>query len=262
MTNTTSKQANVEALARLIAPEAFKAFDDDYRLNQSAPSFMQLQSIGSMNAARAKAAEFLSALSPPMTNDAPAQASVEAVIDQASRLMAAGWRGNPNMSGDDRDFMSPSMRRKHDDKVREVVEFVLAALSPPPTVGAEDEAGAGMAEMAEIARIVSEWRHGPMLSPEALRQIAAYTRPSPSAVEVKGLVWNEYETEGEIDRWDAETALGTFYEISTEFDGYHIAHDHTHWTARLDTPDAAKAAAQADYEQRVRSCISSEKGGV
>jgi hypothetical protein len=58
---------------------------------------------------------------------------------------------------------------------------VPLTLSPPPTVGAEDDAGAGMAEMAEIARIVSEWRHGPMLSPEALRQIAVYTRPSPSA---------------------------------------------------------------------------------
>lgn len=37
----------------------------------------------------------------------------------------------------------------------------------------EDMAGAGMVEMAEIARIVSEWRHGPMLSLEALKQIAA-----------------------------------------------------------------------------------------
>ncbi|MFC5423262.1 hypothetical protein ACFPOB_27330 [Bosea eneae] len=57
---------------------------------------------------------------------------VEAVIDQASRLMAAGWRGNPNMSGDDRDFMPPSMRRKHDDKVRTVVEYVIAALAASP----------------------------------------------------------------------------------------------------------------------------------
>ncbi|PZR89772.1 MAG: hypothetical protein DI537_20425 [Stutzerimonas stutzeri] len=66
---------------------------------------------------------------------------VEAVIDQASRLMAAGWRGNPNMSGDDRDFMPPSMRRKHDDKVRTVVEYVIAALAaspaPAPASGVE-----------------------------------------------------------------------------------------------------------------------------
>ncbi|WP_089177185.1 hypothetical protein [Bosea sp. AS-1] len=52
----------------------------------------------------------------------------EGLIDQTSRLLAAGWRGNPNMSGDDRDFMTPSMRRRHDDKARSVVEFVAASL--------------------------------------------------------------------------------------------------------------------------------------
>lgn len=71
---------------------------------------------------------------PPATPVQPT-ASVEKVIDQASRMMAAGWRGNPNMSGDDRDFMTPSMRRRHDDKVRQVVEFVIASLTPAPPQG-------------------------------------------------------------------------------------------------------------------------------
>jgi hypothetical protein len=65
---------------------------------------------------------------------------LDAVIDQASRLMAAGWRGNPNMSGDDRDFMTPSMRRRHDDKTRDIVEFVLAATGwQPLSTVPEDE---------------------------------------------------------------------------------------------------------------------------
>lgn len=74
-------------------------------------------------------------------------------------------------------------------------------------------------------------------------------------VAVKPLVWNEYETEGEVDRWDAETALGSFYEISTEFDGYSVSNDHVHSDQRFDTPDEAKAFAQSDYETRIRSAL-------
>jgi hypothetical protein len=59
--------------------------------------------------------------------------NLDEIIDQASRLMAAGWRGNPHMSGDDRNFMSPSMRMRHDDKARAVVEFILQALRPGST---------------------------------------------------------------------------------------------------------------------------------
>ncbi|WP_089177179.1 hypothetical protein [Bosea sp. AS-1] len=98
-----------------------------------------------------------------------------------------------------------------------------------------------------------------------VRQTPLYAHPAPAAVEsaqgVKALEWDEYETEGEVDRWDAETALGTFYEISTQFDGYHVAHDCTHLAARFDTLDQAKAAAQADYEARIRACLATDKEG-
>lgn len=59
------------------------------------------------------------------------------------------------------------------------------------------EPGAGMAEMAEIARIVGEWRNGPMLSPEALRQIAA-ALAAPAAT-------------GGAEFWVAYTPAGAFY---------------------------------------------------
>lgn len=50
------------------------------------------------------------------------------LIDQVSRGLAAGWRGNPNMSGDDRDFMHPSMRRRHDEKSADACEFIALAI--------------------------------------------------------------------------------------------------------------------------------------
>lgn len=93
-----------------------------------------------------------------------------------------------------------------------------------------------------------------------LRELAASIAPPPEpalagGVRVKALVWNEYETEGEIDRWDAETALGSFYEISSEFDGYSVSHDQLHKAQRFYTPDEAKAFAQADYESRIRASL-------
>lgn len=50
------------------------------------------------------------------------------LIDQVSRGLAAGWRGNPNMSGDDRDFMPPSMRRRHNEKSADACEFIALAI--------------------------------------------------------------------------------------------------------------------------------------
>jgi hypothetical protein len=53
-----------EEIARLIAPAAFKAFDDDYRPGQNAPTFTQMQSIGSMNKARDTARAVLALFAP------------------------------------------------------------------------------------------------------------------------------------------------------------------------------------------------------
>lgn len=44
------------------------------------------------------------------------------LLDRASRRMAAGWRGNPHISGDDRNFMHEFMRRRHDEKVRAALQ--------------------------------------------------------------------------------------------------------------------------------------------
>lgn len=50
------------------------------------------------------------------------------LVDQVSRVLAAGWRGNPNMSGDDRDFMPGPMRRRHDDRTATACEYIATAI--------------------------------------------------------------------------------------------------------------------------------------
>jgi hypothetical protein len=54
---------------------------------------------------------------------------VKSMADVASRIAALGWRGNPNMSGDDRDFMGPMQRRRHDERIAEALDYVAAALA-------------------------------------------------------------------------------------------------------------------------------------
>ena len=52
----------------------------------------------------------------------------EDCADLIGRIMAAGWRGNPHMSGDDRNFMNGSQRRKHDDQSLAAAEHTAAAI--------------------------------------------------------------------------------------------------------------------------------------
>ena len=57
--------------------------------------------------------------------------AAEAILAQADtigRIMAAGWRGNPHMSGDDRNFMHAAQRRRHDDQCRTLAEHLAATL--------------------------------------------------------------------------------------------------------------------------------------
>ena len=56
-------------------------------------------------------------------------AKVKSMAEVASRIAALGWRGNPNMSGDDRDFMGPMQRRRHDERIAEALDYVAAALA-------------------------------------------------------------------------------------------------------------------------------------
>jgi hypothetical protein len=55
----------------------------------------------------------------------------------------------------------------------------------------ETQAGEGMAEMAEVSRIVSEWKHGPMLSPDAIQTILSVLAPSPPAGGGEPVAWRD-----------------------------------------------------------------------
>ena len=92
-----------------------------------------------------------------------------------------------------------------------------------------------------------------------LREAASALRlaaQSPEPVTVKPLEWNEYTDErGGPDWWDAETLAGTYYGIALLVDGFFVEYDYTAVAKGLHDLDAAKAAAQADYEQRIRSAL-------
>lgn len=96
--------AQFEALARLIAPQAFKAFDDDYRPGQSAPSSAQMRSIGPMNAARAAARAFL----------APILAEKERAELVLCDLMNAAGHYRSTHSELDREALSASIKAAAD----------------------------------------------------------------------------------------------------------------------------------------------------
>jgi len=82
--------------------------------------------------------------------------------------------------------------------------------------------------------------------------------PSGSGVRVKPLTWNEYETEGAVDRWDARCCMGSYYEIGINLRGFIVSHDYENLSGAHETIDAAKAAAQADYEARILSALASD----
>lgn len=48
--------------------------------------------------------------------------------DAVGRIMAAGWRGNPHMSGDDRNFMYGAARRRIDDQAQEAAAHIAAVI--------------------------------------------------------------------------------------------------------------------------------------
>lgn len=81
----------------------------------------------------------------------------------------------------------------------------------------------------------------------------------PLGFEVKQLVWSEYDDEQSVpDRWDAEAAsFGVFYSIELHHDRFRVIFDHEDVGAigSFQDLDEAKAAAQADFERRVRECI-------
>ncbi|TPM53233.1 hypothetical protein FJ959_22130 [Mesorhizobium sp. B2-2-4] len=84
--------------------------------------------------------------------------------------------------------------------------------------------------------------------------LAASRAPQEQGVKVRALIWNEYEREGVIDEWDAFSGFDGYYNIKMGSSAYVVlCPDAEH---ECDTLEAAKAAAQADYERRILSALS------
>lgn len=87
--------------------------------------------------------------------------------------------------------------------------------------------------------------------------LAALTAALPflQRVKVKALSWNEYNDEQGIpDRWDAVTVTGEYYFIGLRSDGYTVSFNYFD-IGTFNTLEAAKSAAQADYEARILSAL-------
>jgi len=74
-------------------------------------------------------------------------------------------------------------------------------------------------------------------------------------IEAKPLVWNEYEREGDIDEWDAETAFGTFYSVRRYAFYFEALYDSTPMEGQHQSPDDAKIACQEDYSARLNAAL-------
>jgi hypothetical protein len=70
---------------------------------------------------------------------------------------------------------------------------------------------------------------------------------------VKKLEWNEYEREGQIEEWDASSGFDGYYNITLGLNGYLVKMPDDE--EEFETLEAAKAAAQADYEARILSAL-------
>ena len=147
-------------------------------------------------------------------------------------------------------------------------EYTRADLAQAAVAAAYEAAAQAVGWEAYVAdtspQYLSDWQRGLVAGQQAMSkairalatpdQIAALAAELAATVTVKPLVWDDRGYEWS---WWADTALGRgTYQIRCEggigylvdFDGVTIGEPH-------DTLEAAKAAAQADYDARIRSAI-------
>lgn len=103
----------------------------------------------------------------------------------------------------------------------------------------------------DLKAVDNVWRH----SEHTVSLRSLYTAPQAPAVRVKGLEWNE--------RGFAHTGTGIVYRVTRQPGYWRLEKIEGASTLNSAHPneDAAKAAAFADYEQRIRSALEAETGG-
>lgn len=134
-------------------------------------------------------------------------------------------------------------------------EVCEAAAAAPPSPRSDD----GEGKPIVITRLLDGTATVPTPHSTAVSAIA-----QERDVEVCDLIWDEIlqgrskeDPCKEVIGWEAQTAFNTFYVIEEQTGGWELCHDgavvSTH--ERHEHPDAAKAAAQADHAQRIRSSL-------
>ncbi len=88
-----------------------------------------------------------------------------------------------------------------------------------------------------------------------------YTRADLAKPRVKPLVWDGIRTTGdrEVYAQDADTEIGHYIAASDGVDGSFFIVGYGGYNRLTGNLEAAKAAAQADYEARVLACLKSAK---
>lgn len=87
-----------------------------------------------------------------------------------------------------------------------------------------------------------------------------FAAPVPQPVQIKALEWREHPNSFPAPLWTAQTPFG-FYNLeeisASDSPAYEVRLHAHHFVAGKESLDEAKAAAQADYESRIRSALSS-----
>jgi len=94
---------------------------------------------------------------------------------------------------------------------------------------------------------------------DLIKQVAPAAPKPPTQgwppIEAKPLAWNEYEREGDIDEWDAETSFGTFYSVRRHASYFEALYDSTPMEGQHQSPDDAKISCQEDYSARLNAAL-------
>jgi hypothetical protein len=194
----------------------------------------------------------------------------QAKLDECTPYLKDGETPRERMDRDFADTQALTELLAQERERTAELKAKLAALSK--TNDAPAPAGYRKLANGVRCRCVRLWQDGHggyyCCRPDALSPPAP--APSGSGVRVKPLVWSDASDRlsGSLYYSLAKTPFGDCWvsrTVAQEWDasvGGNKLRDERGSVALYSSLDEAKAAAQADFEQRIRSCIASEKGGA